>query len=167
MKSKRFDQGMKIRVYSAKGRRDGLTDEGQAKRLEDIMPLLEHGIEVGAYDTEVLCTLEGSKAAGDFLLHLGHADGRLAQIVGERHAQIRHKPQHLGGMFVQPVDQIERNRLLDPAPALVVPGGSRGGCGRGLYSGSFHSRGKCAVCDARSGPLCPADAPPHSVCWPA
>ena len=57
--------------------------ESQAQDLEQIMPLLVHSIEIGADGAEILRADERAKAAGDFLLHLGHANGALPQIVGK------------------------------------------------------------------------------------
>ena len=71
---------------------------------------------------EVFRALERTKAAGGLLLHLGHADGALAQVVGKRHAQIRHETQHFGRMLAHAAKQVERRGLLDPAPALAVSG---------------------------------------------
>ncbi len=95
--------------------------ESQAQDLEQIMPLLVHGIEIGADGAEILRADERAKAAGDFLLHLGHTDGALAQIVGKWHTQVCHETQHLGSMFVQTAQQIEGQGLLDPAAALIPP----------------------------------------------
>ena len=86
------------------------------------MPLLVHGIEVRADSAEILCTLERAKTAGDLLLHLGHADGALAQIVGKGHAQIGHETQHLGGMLAHTVDEIERHGLLNPTTLATFLG---------------------------------------------
>ena len=61
-----------------------MAHEGQSQHLENIMSLLVHGIEIGADDAEILCTFEGPKAAGYFLLYFGHPDGALAQIIGKR-----------------------------------------------------------------------------------
>ncbi len=89
------------------------------------MALLVHGIEVRADGAEILRTLKRAKTAGDFLLHLGHADGALAQVVGKQHAQIRHETQHLGGMLAHTADEIERHGLFNPAAALGLPRGPR------------------------------------------
>ena len=40
--------------------------ESQAQDLEQIMPLLVHGIEIGADGAEILRADELAKAAGDF-----------------------------------------------------------------------------------------------------
>ncbi len=50
-----------------------------------------HGIEVSADGAEILCPLKRAKTTGNFLLHLGHADGALAQGVDKRHVQILHE----------------------------------------------------------------------------
>ena len=89
------------------------------------MSLFVHGIEIGANGAEILRAVERAKAAGDFLLDLGHSDGALAEIVGKRHAQIGHETQHLCGMFAHAAQQIERLRLFDPAAAFVVSKGMR------------------------------------------
>ena len=94
--------------------------ESQAQDLEQIMPLLVHGIEIGADGAEILRADERAKAAGDFLLHLGHTDGALAQIVGKWRTQDCHETQHLGSMFVHTAQQIEGQGLLDPAAALMT-----------------------------------------------
>jgi hypothetical protein len=86
------------------------------------MPLLVHRIEVRANGAEILRTLERAKAAGDFLLHLGHANSALAQIVGEWHPQVRREAQHRVGMLAQAADEIERQGLLNSASAFVLPG---------------------------------------------
>ena len=90
------------------------------------MSLLVHGIEIGANCAEIPRTVERAKAAGDFLLDLGHSDGPLAEIVGKWHAQIGHEAQHLCGMLAHAAQQIERLRLFDPAAAFVVSDGMRG-----------------------------------------
>ena len=89
------------------------------------MPLLIHGIEVRANGAEVLRALECAKAAGDFLLYLGHTNGALPQIVGKWYAQIRQEAQHRVGMLAQAADEIERQGLLDPAAAFVLSGSLR------------------------------------------
>ena len=89
------------------------------------MSLFVHGIEIGANGAEILRAVERAKAAGDFLLDLGHSDGALAEIVGKRHAQIGHETQHLCGVFAHAVQQAERHRLFDPTAALVVSDGMR------------------------------------------
>ena len=99
--------------------------EGQTQYLEQIMALLMHGIEIGANDAEVLRALKRAKASGDFLLHLGHTDGTLAEIVGKRYARIGRQTQHLCGVFAHAVQQAERHRLFDPIAALVVSDGMR------------------------------------------
>ena len=89
------------------------------------MSLLVHGVEIGADSAEILRADERAKAAGDFLLHLGHTDGALAQVVGKRHPQIGDEAQHLCGVFAHAPHQIERLRLFDPTTALVVLDGMR------------------------------------------
>ncbi len=76
-----------------------MSHEGQTQYLEQIMALLMHGIEIGAKGAEVLRALKRAKASGDFLLHLKHTDGTLAEIVGKRYAQIGRETQHLCGVL--------------------------------------------------------------------
>ena len=45
------------------------------------MSLLVHGIEIGADGAEILRAFERTKAARDFLFHLGHSDGALASPI--------------------------------------------------------------------------------------
>ena len=60
-------------------------------------------------------------AAGDFLFHLGHANGARRQIVGKGRTPIGHETQHRVGMLAQPLEEVECHGRLDPTAALVLP----------------------------------------------
>lgn len=56
-----------------------------------------------------------AQRAGDFLLHLGHADGAFAKVVGERHRRIGYEQQHRVSVPAQMQQQVEGDGLLDAA----------------------------------------------------
>ena len=64
--------------------------------------MLAGGGKVAANATEELSPLHGAEAAGDLLLHLGHADIVLALIVGKRHLGDDHESQDVGLELAQP-----------------------------------------------------------------
>ena len=51
--------------------------------------------QVTANPTEDICSLHGSEATGDLLLHLGHTQIVLALVVGEGDALHLHEAQHI------------------------------------------------------------------------
>ena len=54
-------------------------------RLEGwMLTLLAQSVEAGTDDAEIFGTGKGAEAVRNFLFHLGHANGALANVVGER-----------------------------------------------------------------------------------
>ena len=103
------------------------TLEGQDEGVEEVEALLVEGREVGADSAEGGGAFGGAKAAGDFLLHLEHANGLLGEVVAERHARVAGESQHLGCLIAQPAQQIDRETLA--SPSALAAGWRRGiGC---------------------------------------
>ncbi len=85
-----------------------------------IVALVGHGLEIAGDSAVSLGVTEGSEAAGDLLLDLGHADIALGAGVGER--GIAGEAQHLGVVLGQRLVEVLGIGLGD-APALSVEAG--------------------------------------------
>ena len=62
------------------------------------MALLAQRVEAGADDAEMLGTGKRAEATGDFLFHLGHAHGALANVIGERCGRVADEAQDIVGV---------------------------------------------------------------------
>jgi len=91
--------------------------ESQGKSLEEIGALLVQGGEIGAEGTAGIGALPGSEAAGDFLFHLGHANGLFGEIVGEGDVVIGGEVPDIIGVLAQ-AEQEVRGFTLPCSPAF-------------------------------------------------
>ena len=73
------------------------------------------GGAIGADDAVSLRSFKCSKAAGDFLLDLGHSHRLFGQIVGERHAGLCHEAPDIIAVITQSANQIGGLALLGSA----------------------------------------------------
>ena len=96
----------------------------------------------------------------EILLHFGHSDRALAQIVCEGDAKISHEAQHLGRMFAHPAQQVDCRHLFDvPAPSTFSFGfwifgstlGQDGAVARKNLPDLFWSQRRCARPRCRAG----------------
>jgi hypothetical protein len=69
--------------------------------MEEICALFVRGGEVGANGTESIGAVLGSETAGDFLFDLGHTNGLLCKVVGERDIVISGKSPDIIGIGTQ------------------------------------------------------------------
>ena len=80
------------------------------------MALFVQRVEARENDAEVLGAQQSAERVGDFLLHLGFADGAFAEVVDERHGGSGYEQQHRVGMPAQALQQVEGiNGLMRPA----------------------------------------------------
>jgi hypothetical protein len=86
---------LEYRDCSALSERQGLPREDGVHGMKHTEALLARGVQIGPDHTEILSADEGTKAARYSLLDLGHPDGALSQIIGERDGEVVHKAQHL------------------------------------------------------------------------
>ena len=66
------------------------------------------GGEIASDPAEDLCPFERPEAAGDFLLHLSHANVVFALIVGEWHERVGQESQSFGFEFAETFKEVAR-----------------------------------------------------------
>ncbi len=83
-------------------REGGVAGEG----LEDVPSLFSGRCDDGAEGGEVLSGVESAEGAGDFHLHLHHAQRLLGQVVGEGDVEVDEEAQGLVLEVMQPAQQV-------------------------------------------------------------
>jgi len=89
--------------------------ESQGECVEEIGLLLVHGGEIGADRTEGIGPLLGSEAARDSLFDLGHANGLLGEVVGERDVVVGREAPDVVGIDPQSPEEVCRFALSGSA----------------------------------------------------
>src|SRR3984885_7620440 len=105
-------------------------DEGgsvASEGLEDVSPLFSRRSDDGAERGEVLSGVESPESAGDFHLHLHHAQRLLGEVVGERDVEVDEEAQDVVFELMQPAQEVL------PRPSL------------GLARGGLREAGQLAV----------------------
>src|SRR5690242_20857752 len=97
----------------------GVAGEG----LEDVPPVFSGGGDDGAERGKVLSGGEGSEGAGDFHLHLHHAQRLFSEVVGEGDLEVDEEAQDVVLELMQPAQQI----LSRPSPGLASGGLGKAG----------------------------------------
>ncbi len=65
-----------------------MTGKESSEQRKDVMPLLEEGREIRTEAASGLCARPTAETAGDFLLHLDHANVTFDEIVIERNSKV-------------------------------------------------------------------------------
>ena len=84
-------------------------DEGGSvacEGLEDVPSLFSRRGDNGAEGGEVLSGVEGSESAGDFHLHLHHAQRLFREVVGEGNVEVDEEAQDVVLELMQPAQQV-------------------------------------------------------------
>jgi hypothetical protein len=90
--------------------------------LEDVPAALSGGGDHGAERGEVLSGFESPEGAGDFHLHLHHAQSLFGEVVGEGNGEVGEEPQHIVFEPVQSDQQIVSGAMFRPAAIGGAPG---------------------------------------------
>ena len=93
--------------------------------LEDVPAALAGGGDDRAQIGEDACAFEGSEAAGDFHLHLHHAQVALGQIVGEGDGEVAKEAQDIVFVGLQPFEQIVTGPAFGPSFGALIEGRRR------------------------------------------
>jgi hypothetical protein len=92
-----------------------MTQERLLEGRKQVFTLFAQSREGAANATKDGDSLICAKTAGDFLLHLDHAQIPLCLIVVEGHGKIRHEGQNLPFVGGEPIEQIAGRILFGPA----------------------------------------------------
>src|SRR5213593_171484 len=102
-----------------------MTRKGGLQRRQQRQTLFAQRRQIAANASKGLSTSDTPEAAGDFLLHLDHAQISLGQIIVKIHPQILQEGENGFLLFAQAIEQIARLTLFASSPLARRSGGPR------------------------------------------
>src|SRR2546423_12304050 len=93
-----------------------MTTKSGLQRRQQRQTLFAQGGQIATNARKSLSSTQAAEAAGDFLLHLDHAQISLGQMIVKIHPQILQEGEHGFLVFAQAIEQIARLTLLASSP---------------------------------------------------